>query len=119
MSYKRLVCSAGALLAVTGAAVLSTGGIAAAQGEHYQATNGKAFGTACPGIKSGPPSGTRSMAGNGQTVRVVRVGAPSPGPAEGKTRQEIAPVNAGARAMAGHGQAVRVFPAGVRSAGSC
>jgi hypothetical protein len=132
MSGIRLTCSAGALLALTGAAALLTGGIAVAHGEQHHANHGrsyhaakasattrprpvaKAAGAACAGLKSGPRSGTGSVAVNGHTVRATPVGARSAGPAERKKR---GPSGVGSLAVNGH--TVRVIPVGARSAGPC
>jgi hypothetical protein len=132
MSGKRLTRSAGALLALTGAAALLTGGIAAAHGEQYHANHGssghaakasatvqprqvaRTAGSACPNIKSAPPSSTGFVAVNGHTVRVTPAGAPTAGPAERK-----GPGPAGAGSVAVNSHTVRLSPAGAPSAGPC
>ena len=126
MSSTRFTRSAVVLLALTGAAALSSVGIALAQGEHHDANQRRsvtaaaparqssvATGSACE-VKSSPVSGTRTVTGH--TVRILPTGARTTGAGE---------VKAPPAALAGRkyvvlngGQTVHYLPTGAPCRGS-
>ena len=95
MSSRRFIPAAVAVLAIGGAGAGATVAMAAAQGEHPDANQGRsvtaaaharqpsvAAGSACE-VKSSPVSGTRTVTGH--TVRILPTGARTTGAGEVKT----------------------------------
>ena len=120
MSGRRFIPAAVAVLAIAGTG--ATVGIAAAQGEHHDANQGRAAaparqlsvaaGSACE-VKSSSVSGTRTVTGH--TVRIAPTGARTAGPGEVKRPPAAL---AGRKFVVLNGQTVHYLPTGAPCRGS-
>ena len=122
MSGRRFIPAAVAL-AIAGAGAVSTVGIAAAQGEHHDANQGRSYsaaaqrpsvaaGGACE-VKSSPVSGTKTVTGH--TVRISPTGARTAGPGELKRAPAAM---AGRKSVVVNGHTVHFLPTGAPCRGS-